>query len=170
MGSCSHVCNCCSVTQSCPTLCNPIACSTPSFPVLHRLPQFAQTHVHWADDAIQPSHPLLPPFPPAFNLSQHQGISQWSFLHQWPKYWSFVMELQYYVMEPQLKTLETKTQGSFPDWWFSISSVIHWSRDINAGHDSMGADRGSWMFGALLDPALHTSSLGSFPCGSSWWN
>ena len=170
MGSCSHVYNCCSVTQSCPTLCNPIACSTPSFPVLHRLPQFAQTHVHWADDAIQPSHPLLPPFPPAFNLSQHQGISQWSFLHQWPKYWSFVMELQYYVMEPQLKTLETKTQGSFPDWWFSISSVIHWSRDINAGHDSMGADRGSWMFGALLDPALHTSSLGSFPCGSSWWN
>ena len=51
-------------------------CSTPGFPVLHRLLEFVQTHVHWVSDAIQPSHPLLPPFPLAFNLSQHQGLSQ----------------------------------------------------------------------------------------------
>ena len=51
-------------------------CSTPGFPVLHYLPEFAQTHVHWVGDAIQPSHSLLPPSPPVFNLSQHQGLSQ----------------------------------------------------------------------------------------------
>ena len=67
---------CCSAIQSCPTFCDPMGCSTPGFPVLHHLPEFAQTHVHWVDDAIQPSHPLLPPSP-AFSLSQYQGLSQW---------------------------------------------------------------------------------------------
>ena len=65
---------CCSVTQLCLTLCLPMDCSTPVFPVLHHLPEFAQTHVHWVDDPIQPSHPLLSPSPPVFNLSQHQGL------------------------------------------------------------------------------------------------
>ena len=59
----------CSVTQSCPTVCNPMDCSTPGFPVLHCFPEFAQTYVHWVDDAIQPSHPLLPPSLPTLNLS-----------------------------------------------------------------------------------------------------
>ena len=63
--------------QFCPTLCNPMDCSTPGFPVLHCLPEFAQTHVHWVNDAIQPSHLLSPPSPPAFTLSQHQGLFQW---------------------------------------------------------------------------------------------
>ena len=70
-------CFCCWVTQSCPTLCDPMDCSTPGFPVLHHLPEFAQTHVHWVNGAIQPSHPLSSPFPPALNLSQHQGLFQW---------------------------------------------------------------------------------------------
>ena len=68
---------CCSVTQSCPTLCNLIDCSTPVFPVLPHLLKFAQTHVHWISDVIQPSHPVSPPSPPALNLSQHQGLFQW---------------------------------------------------------------------------------------------
>ena len=51
-----------------------MGCSTPDFSVLHYLPEFAQTHVHWVDDAVQPSQPLSPPSPPAFNLSQHQGF------------------------------------------------------------------------------------------------
>ena len=63
-----------SVTQSYPTLCGPMDCSTPGFPVQHQLPEFAQTHVHWVGDAIQPSHPLSSLSPPAFNLSQHQGL------------------------------------------------------------------------------------------------
>ena len=82
---------CSSVTQSCLTLCEPMDCSMPGFLLLHHLPEFAQTHVHWVGDAIQPSHPLLPPSPPAFSLSQHQGLFQWvGSLHQVPK----VLELQ----------------------------------------------------------------------------
>ena len=67
--------HCCyfSVAQSCPTLCSPMDCSTPGFPVLYHLPELAQTHVHWGSDAIQPSCPMLFPSPPAFNLAQHQG-------------------------------------------------------------------------------------------------
>ena len=67
---------CCSVAQSCPALCDPVDCSTAGRPVLHCLLQLAQTHVHWAGDAIQPSHPLLPPSPLALTLSQHQGLFQ----------------------------------------------------------------------------------------------
>ena len=66
-----------SVAHSCLTLCDPMDCSTPGFPVHHQLLGLAQTHVHWVSDAIQPSYPLSSPFPPAFNLSQHQGLSQW---------------------------------------------------------------------------------------------
>ena len=65
---------CCSVTQLCPTLCDPMDCSTPGFPVLHHLPELAQTHVHRVGDAVQPSHPLLSTSPRAFNLSQHHGL------------------------------------------------------------------------------------------------
>ena len=56
------------------TLCDPMDCSTPGLPVHHQLLEFTQTHVHWVCDAIQPSHPLLSPSPPTFNLSQHQGL------------------------------------------------------------------------------------------------
>ena len=65
-----------SVTQSCPTLCDPMDCSTPGLPVHHQLLELAQTPVHLVGDAIQPSHPLSSPSPPAFNLSQHQGLFQ----------------------------------------------------------------------------------------------
>ena len=63
---------CCSVTQSCLALCERMDWSTPGFPVHHQLPELAQTHVHWVSDAIQRSHPLSSPSPPAFNLSLHQ--------------------------------------------------------------------------------------------------
>ena len=65
---------CHSVAQSCLSLCDPLDCSTPDFPIFHHLPEFAQTHVNWVCDAIQPSHLLLSPSLPAFNLSQHQGL------------------------------------------------------------------------------------------------
>ena len=64
-----------SVAQSGPTLCDPMDCSTPGFPVHQQLPELAQTHVHQVSDAVQPSHPLSPS-PPALNLSQHQGLFQ----------------------------------------------------------------------------------------------
>ena len=66
-----------SVTQSCPTLCDPMKCSTPDLPVHHQLQESTQSLVHHIDDAIQPSHPLSSPSPPALNLSQHQGLFQW---------------------------------------------------------------------------------------------
>ena len=65
-----------SVTQSCPILCNPMNRSMPGLPVHHQLPEFIQTHVHRVGDAIQPSHPLSSPSPPALNPSQHQGLFQ----------------------------------------------------------------------------------------------
>ena len=80
-----------SITQSCPALCSPTDCSTPDLPVHHQLPEVTQTHVHRVGDAIQPSHLLLAPSSPAFNLSQHQGLFQWvTSSHQVAK----VLELQ----------------------------------------------------------------------------
>ena len=81
---------CCSVTKPCLTLCDPVDCSMPDFPVLHCLPEFAQTHVHWVRDAIQPSHPLLPLSSPALDLFQHFRVfSNKLALHiRWPNYWS----------------------------------------------------------------------------------
>ena len=81
---------CCPVAQSCPTLCNPMECSTPGFPVLHYLPDFAQTHVHWVGDAIQPSDLccpllLLPSVFPIIRVFSSKLV-----LHiRWPEYWSF---------------------------------------------------------------------------------
>ena len=72
---------CCSVTKSCLTLCDPMGCSMPGLPVPHHLLEFPQGHVHWIGDYIQPSHPLLPCSPFAFNLSQHQGFSNESAVH-----------------------------------------------------------------------------------------
>ena len=67
---------CCSVAQLCLTVCNPMDCSLPGFPVHDQLPELAQTHIHRVSDAIQPCHPLSSPSSPAFNLSQHQGLFQ----------------------------------------------------------------------------------------------
>ena len=66
-----------SVTQSCPTLCDPMDSSKPGLPVHHQLPEFTQIHVHWVGDAFQPSCPLLSPSPPALNLTQHQCLFKW---------------------------------------------------------------------------------------------
>ena len=84
-----------SVTQSCPTLCDPMNCSTPSLPVHHQLPESTQTHVHCVSDAIQSSHHLSSPSPPALNLSQHQGLFQWvSSSHQVAKVLEFQLQHQ----------------------------------------------------------------------------
>ena len=100
---CQRITQFSSVTQSCPTFCNPMDCSTPGLPVHHQLPEFTQTHVHWVGDAIQPSHPLLSPSPPALNLSQHQGLFQWvSSLHQVAKVLEF--QLQYQSFQWTLRT------------------------------------------------------------------
>ena len=100
ISKCNYICTCaksllpcrwCSGTRSGLTLCHPMDYRAPSFSVLHCLLEFSQTHVHWVDDAIQPSHPLSPPSTPAVNLSEHQYLFQWvGSLHQVAK----VLDLQ----------------------------------------------------------------------------
>ena len=97
-----------SVTQSCPTLCDPMNHGTPGLPIHHQLPEFTQTHGHWVNDAIQPYHPLSPPSPPAPNPSQHQSLFKWlSSSHEVAK-----------VLEVQLQ------HESFLGWtgWISLQS------------------------------------------------
>ena len=90
----SHSIQFSSVAQSCPTLCDPMNHSTTDLPVHHQLPEFTQTHVYRVGDAIQPSHPLSSPFPPAPNPSQHPSFSNEStFCMRWPKYWSFSLSI-----------------------------------------------------------------------------
>ena len=86
-----------SVAQSCPTLCDPMNHSMPGLPVHHQLPEFTQTHVHWVGNAIQPSHRLSSPSPPALNLSQHQGLFKWvSSSHQVAKVLEFQLQYQFF--------------------------------------------------------------------------
>ena len=100
---------CCSVTKSCPTFCNSMDYSKPGFPVLHYLLEFAQTHVHWIGDAIQPFHPLSDSSPPALSISQHQGFFQWvSSLHQ------------------VAKVLELQLQHQSFQWIFKIDFLYYW--------------------------------------------
>ena len=94
------------VTQSCLSLCNPMDCSMPDFPVHHQLPEFTQTHVLWVGDAIQPSHPLSYLSPPAFNLSPNQGIFKWvSSLHQVAKVLEFQLQHQSFQWTPRTDLL-----------------------------------------------------------------
>ena len=94
---------CCSIAQSCPTLCDPMEGSVLGSSVHHWLLKLAQTHVHRVCDALQPSHPLLSPSPPVFNLSQHQGLFQWiSSLHQVAK----VLELQHHIYPVKVKVAQ----------------------------------------------------------------
>ena len=104
--------------------------SMAGFPVLHYLPEFAQTHVHWVGDAIQPSHPLLSPVPPAFNFSQHQGLFQWvSSLHQVAK-----------VSEFQLSISPSKEYSGFISFridWFDLLAVQGTLKSLLSTTDGM---------------------------------
>jgi len=92
-----------SVAQSCSTVCDPVNPSMPGLPVHHQLPEFAQTHVHQVSDAIQPSHPLSYPSPPAPNPSQHQGLFQWfNSSHEVAKVLEFQPQHQFFQGDPGL--------------------------------------------------------------------
>ena len=95
-----------SVTQSCPTLWDPINRSTPGLPVHHQLLEFTQTHTHQVSDAIQPSHPLSSPSPPAPNPSQHQGLFQWvNSSHEVAKVLEFQLQHQSFQWTPRTDLL-----------------------------------------------------------------
>ena len=122
-------CCCCSVAQSCPTLCDSMDCSMPGLPVPHHLLEFAQVHVHCIGDPIQPSHPLMLPSPSALNLSQHQGLFQWvSRLLRWPKYCSFSFSISPSNEYSGLISLETD--------WFDLLAVQGTFRSLLPRHSS----------------------------------
>ena len=105
------------------------ACSTPDFPVLHHLPELAQTHVRWVGDAVQPSHPLSSPSPPAFSLSQHQGLFQWvSSSHQVARR----MELQL----QHCPSSEYSELISFKIDWFDLLAVQGTLKSLLQHHSS----------------------------------
>ena len=115
-----------SVTQSCPTLCDPMNHSTPGLPVHHQLPEFTQTHVHRVGDAIQPSHPLLSPSPPARSPSQHRSFPP---LHmRWPKYWSFRFSI--------IPSKEIPGLISFRMDWLDLLAVQRTLRSLLQHHSS----------------------------------
>ena len=102
-----------SVTQSCLTLCDPINHSTPGLPVHHQLLEFTQTHVQWVSDAIQPSHPLSSPSPPAPNPSQHQSLFQWvKSSHEVAKVLAFQLQHHSLQRNPRADLLQNGLVGS----------------------------------------------------------
>ena len=104
-----------SVAQSCPTLCNPMNCSTPGLPVHHQLPEFTKTHVHWVSDAIQPSHPLSSPSPPAPNPSQHQSLFRWvNSSHEVAKVLEF--QLQHHSFQRNSRKLQWGITSQWSEW------------------------------------------------------
>ena len=132
-----------SVAQSCLTLCDPINCSMPGLPVHHQLPEFTQTHVPQVGDAIQPSHPLWSPSPPALKPSQHQSFSSESTLRmRWPKYWSFSFSISPSKEHPGLvgsACSPRDSQASSPTPQFksinsSVLSLLH-SPTLTSIHD-----------------------------------
>ena len=118
-----------SVVHSCPTLCDPMNCSTPSLPVHHKLPEFTQIHVHWVDDAIQPSHPLSSPSPPSPNLSQHQGLfQQVNSSHEMTKVLEFQLQHQSFQEHPGLI--------SFRMDWLDLLAVQRTLKSLLQHHSS----------------------------------
>ena len=138
-------CCCFSVAKLCLTLCHPMDCSTPGFPVLRYLPEFAQTHILWVGDVIPSSHPLLTLSPSALNMSQNQFLVHWvPPCVRWPKYWSF-------SIRPSNEYSEL------------ISSKIDWSEKAMASHSSTLVWKIPWM-----EEPGRLQSMGSLRVGHDW--
>ena len=133
--------SCCSFANSCLNLHDSVDCSTAGFPVLPYLSEFAQTHVHWVDDAIQPSYPLLPPSPPVLSPSQHQGL-----LFQWVN-----------PSHQVAKVLELQIQHQSFQWISSVQSLSHVQLFVTpwtAGCQASLSVTNSWSLLKLMSIAL----------------
>ena len=138
-----------SAAQLCPTLCDPVDCSTPGLPIHYQLLEFTQTHVHWVGDAIQPFHPLSSPSPPAFNLLQHQGLFQRvSSSHQVAKYWSFSFNISPSNEHPGLI--------SFRMDWLQLLAVQGTLKSLLQHHSSKASilQRSAFFIGGSKNPQL----------------
>ena len=146
----SVICCCCcrcSVAWSCPTLFDTMDCSTPGFPVLHHLSEFAQTRVHWVGDAIQPSHPLSSPSSPTLYFSQHQGLFQWvGSSHRVAKV----------LVSASASVLPMNIQGWFPLGWTGLISLLSkglpkvFSNTTVQKHQFFGAQPSLWSNSHIL--------------------
>ena len=146
-----------SVTQSSPALCDPMDCSMPGLPVHHQLPEFIQTHMHWVGDAIQPSHPLSSPSPPALNLSQFRVFSSKSVLRiRCPKYWSFSFSIS--------PSNEYSGLISFRMDWFDLLAVQGTLKSLLQLHSSKASilRRSAFFMVQLSHPYMTT--------GKTIWN
>ena len=174
-----------SVAQSCPTLCNPMEGSMPGLPVHQQFLEFTQTHIHWVGDAIQPSHPLSSPAPPAFNRSQHQGLFKWvSSLHQVAKVLEFQLQintsneysglicfrmdwLNLLVVHGTLKSLlqhHTSKASILQGWtFFRVQLSYPYTEKGMAPHSSTLAWKIPWM-----EELGRLQSLGSRRVGHDW--
>ena len=102
-----------SVAQPCPTLCDPMDCSMPGFPVHHQLPESTHTHLHWVGDAIQPFYPLSSPSPPTFKLSHYQGLFKWVSSSHWvAQVLEFQLQHQSFQWTPRTDLLQDALVGS----------------------------------------------------------
>ena len=146
-----------SVVQSCLTLCDPMNSSMPGLPVHHQLSESTQTHVHWVGDAIQPSHPLLSPSPPAFNLAQHQDLFKWvSSSHQVAKVFSWVLMLSFsFNIKPS-----NKYPGllSFRMDWLDLLAVQGTLKSLFQHHSSKASilQRSAFFIVQLSQPYMTT--------------
>ena len=135
-----------SVTQSCLTLCNPMDCSMPDLPVHHQFPELIQTHVHWVCDAIQPSHPLFAPSPPAHNPpSIRVFFNESTLLMRWPKYWSFSFNISPSSEHPGLI--------SFRMDWLDLFSVQGTLKSLLQNHSSKASIL--WLSAVFIVQLLH---------------
>ena len=120
---------CCSVTQSCLTLCHPMDCSLPALSVRHHLPEFAQVHVHCIGHDIQPSNPLIPSFPSPLYLSSIRDFSNESAVHiRWSKYWSFSFSIS--------PSTEYLGLISFQIDWYDLFAVQRTHQSLLQHHSS----------------------------------
>ena len=169
------------VTQSCLTLCKPMDCNTPGFPVHHQLPELAQTHVHWIGDAIQASHLLSSPFPPAFKIFPSIKVfSNESVLCiSWPKYWSFSFN--------RSPSNEYSGLISFRIDWFDHLAVQGTLKSLLQHHSSEASILlcSAFIIVQLLHPYMTTgktialtrwtfvgkvmSLLSNMQCNGAWW-
>ena len=133
------------------SVCDPMDCSTPGFPVPHQLPEFIQTHVHWVVDAVQPSHPLSSPSPPAFNPFQHGVFSNESvFQITWQKYWSFSFSIS--------PSNEHSGLISFRMDWFDLLAIWGTLKDPLQHHGSKASilQRSAFFIVQLSHPYMTT--------------
>ena len=169
-----EACCCCSFTQSCLTLCDPMDCNMPGFPVLHYLLEFAQTHDHWVYDAIQPSHPLLPPSPPTLIFSSLWVFSESAFCIRWPKYWRFSFSispsseysqfisfridwLDLLAVQGTLKSLHQHHSSKASVLWCSAFFMVQLSHPyMNTGKSVQSFSR-VWLYATLQTAASQAS-------------